>query len=1041
MYCVFTGEGGYMKTAIALVLCAIIITLCAGPLPARESGKSRRALMRPLSGEELVDPRLEGDEMREFLTSAEVDTYCIVWYDFEEMDWQGWTRVDNTEQVDTFFHVDDFSGLGGGVKGGLVPLEGTKSMWCGLRDWDHQIPGCPGSYAYLCSWAAAPGYGDKWDQALGWVIVHYTCPLVVSYKLRCDTEPDYDYVTFEGQNVAPGCYDEVLARYEGEVDTVATHTLYLATVNCKLRFHFVSDGAWSDQDGLWDTDGGAIVDSITISHAGGLWDYEDFESYDVCVSDTRPYGGKWHGDVGSPYGQYAGLYGDLFVDKDPCNDNFTTQIVFFIGSPHPSDEYPGLYETPFCHGFAHTTPPCQDEMVVSPVIDLTKYSTECNEFQDAVIPTGELPDLGGHILRFTAYHDLPHQNLVFYQWHVRSIDPSGCPGLWLDRDYVYYSTDGYVQQEQVIGDLVSSDSIQVALRCIDMAGVWYYLYMVIDDHTPAPWFDNVRLYRYEDRGPQWSYRQIDLFQDNFPELEFNLESYIRADAAIDIRPEIDPVIEPGDSIVISCNSREGIDTMPDGRPKVFMHVRCGYIGDPYSPKPVLYGPALEGTYGTYHSDDGSEWTVMQGDYAMNGTGEPVEDRFMFDLNDSLFTRGYRIDYYFEGYDLDGESSTLPQHPNDETYFEWTCLPTLAADILYVDDYNRGAPPKGITQVYWDDAFGHLLWEQPDRYDVNSASSAASNGLGSRAKMYHLTTAYDIVIWDSGDLEDCTISEGTGYSDKSNDAQMLVDWMEFAEHDVGLWICGDDIAEELDDAPSAIALQLMVTYCGVVFTGGDYHDLSGIVSPLVHADLNVGNPLWHSSWGDSFYTFGGCPNINRFDYLEKAGSGEYALDYPDIGGMPYYAGIYNNGINSSGFSIRTMWFGFSMMYMREAEIGAPMMREQVVRDVIYWMEYPVWYMETEEIPLATKLSQNYPNPFNPVTTIKFGLKEKGHVSLRIYDVAGRLVRTLVDEVRKAGSYEELWDGKNNRGTHVASGVYFYRFKTRDFEKTRKMVLLR
>ncbi len=1035
-----------MKTAIALVLCVIILILCACPLPARESAGTKPALMRPLTGEELVDPRLDGGEMRELLTSAQVDTYCIVWYDFEEMDWQGWTRVDNTEQVDRFFHVDDFAGLGGGSKGGLVPLEGTKSMWCGLRDWDHQVPGCPGSYTYLCSWVTAPGYGDKWNQTLGWVVTTYVCPLVFSYKLHLDCEPEYDYMIIEGDNITlrPHSGYTEIARFAGEVDTVVTHTLYLATAATKLRFRFVSDGAWSDQDGLWDTDGAAIVDSITISHAGGLFDYEDFESYDVGTIDTQPYGGLWWGGVEGEYGRFSGLYGDLLFDKDPCNDNFTTQIVFFIGSPYPSDEYPGLYETPFCHGYAHTTPPCQDEMVVSPVIDLTRYSTGRNEIQDAAIPPGELPDLGGHVLRFTAYHDLPVGNLVFYQWHVRSIDPSGCPGLWLDRYYVYYSTDGYVQQEQIIGDLVDSDSVQVALRCRDLAYLWYLYYMIIDEHTPAPWFDNVRLYRYEDRGPQWSYRQIDLFQDNFPELEFNLESYVRADAAIDLRPEGDPVIEPGDSIVVSCNSRAGIDTMPDGRPKVFMHVRCGYVGatfPPYGPKPDLYGPSLEGTYGTYYTDDGSEWTVIQGDYAENGTGEPVEDRFMFDLNDSLFTRGYRIDYYFEAYDLDGQSSTLPQHPGDETYFEWTCLPTLLSDILYVDDYNRGAPPRGITQVYWDDAFGRLLWEQPDRYDVNSASSAASNGLGSRAKNFQMTTAYDIIIWDSGDLESCTISEGTEYSDKSNDAQCLVDWMEFSEHDVGLWVCGDDVAEDLDDAPSAVALQLMVTCCGVVFAGGDYHDLSGIVNPLVHADQNVGNPLWHGSWGDSFYVFGGCPNINRFDYLEKSGMGEYALNYPDVSGMPYYAGIYNNGINNGGFSIRTMWFGFSFMYMRDAEIAPPMIRYQVVRNVIMWMEHPVWYTETEDVPLVTTLSQNYPNPFNPVTTIKFALKEKGHVSLKIYDVAGRLVRTLVDEVRKAGSYDERWDGTNNRGANVASGVYFYRFKTRDFEKTRKMVLLK
>ncbi len=93
------------------------------------------------------------------------------------------------------------------------------------------------------------------------------------------------------------------------------------------------------------------------------------------------------------------------------------------------------------------------------------------------------------------------------------------------------------------------------------------------------------------------------------------------------------------------------------------------------------------------------------------------------------------------------------------------------------------------------------------------------------------------------------------------------------------------------------------------------------------------------------------------------------------------------------------------------------------------------------PDATFLEQNYPNPFNPNTTIAFGLKESGHVSLRIYDAAGRLVTTLVDESRSAGRYTTEWKGKSADGSTTASGVYFYRLITKEFEETKKMILLR
>ncbi|MCX5754172.1 MAG: T9SS type A sorting domain-containing protein [Candidatus Krumholzibacteria bacterium] len=95
----------------------------------------------------------------------------------------------------------------------------------------------------------------------------------------------------------------------------------------------------------------------------------------------------------------------------------------------------------------------------------------------------------------------------------------------------------------------------------------------------------------------------------------------------------------------------------------------------------------------------------------------------------------------------------------------------------------------------------------------------------------------------------------------------------------------------------------------------------------------------------------------------------------------------------------------------------------------------------EVPSAFKLSQNFPNPFNPSTTIKFDMKAKGLVALKIYDVAGRLVRTLVDEVKDAGVYSAVWDGRNNIGADVASGIYFYKMETEEFQATKKLVLLR
>jgi hypothetical protein len=88
-----------------------------------------------------------------------------------------------------------------------------------------------------------------------------------------------------------------------------------------------------------------------------------------------------------------------------------------------------------------------------------------------------------------------------------------------------------------------------------------------------------------------------------------------------------------------------------------------------------------------------------------------------------------------------------------------------------------------------------------------------------------------------------------------------------------------------------------------------------------------------------------------------------------------------------------------------------------------------------------LSQNQPNPFNPTTTIRFVLPEREQVTLAIYDTNGYLVRTLVDEVEGYGTHEVTWDGRDDDGAAMGSGVYFYRLRAGKHTESKKMVLLK
>ena len=98
-------------------------------------------------------------------------------------------------------------------------------------------------------------------------------------------------------------------------------------------------------------------------------------------------------------------------------------------------------------------------------------------------------------------------------------------------------------------------------------------------------------------------------------------------------------------------------------------------------------------------------------------------------------------------------------------------------------------------------------------------------------------------------------------------------------------------------------------------------------------------------------------------------------------------------------------------------------------------------EKGELPDHFALGQNYPNPFNPVTIVEFDIPRRSAVRLDVYNVLGQHIRTLVDEVLAAQRYSVEWDGTSDAGVKVATGIYFYRMVTPEYQQTRKMVLIK
>ena len=94
------------------------------------------------------------------------------------------------------------------------------------------------------------------------------------------------------------------------------------------------------------------------------------------------------------------------------------------------------------------------------------------------------------------------------------------------------------------------------------------------------------------------------------------------------------------------------------------------------------------------------------------------------------------------------------------------------------------------------------------------------------------------------------------------------------------------------------------------------------------------------------------------------------------------------------------------------------------------------MHNEQIVKKYDLTQNFPNPFNPTTTINYQMPKKGQVTIKIYDILGREIATLVNEEKTQGRYAISFDGSN-----LASGIYIYQIHVNDYFNSKKMILLK
>jgi hypothetical protein len=933
----------------------------------------------------------------------------------------GWTTVDITAQTGNYMQVHDFVA---NPLAGYAAIQGNKSLWCGT---------VPSGSPILCGYSDLPGYGNTWNQA--WCTktcvaiadgpdVDSDADLGVAFKAKFDSEPDYDATTLEYTTdcTAPftgySVLDGGIGVWDGLIPaiTIAQDYNIPGAASVKVRLRFQSDGAWSDQDGNWPTDGAAIFDSLSVE-GGSVEDFEG-ELHNATSSND------WQICTPSGFGNALALFpGAAQVQQDPCAKNLLCLWAALLGT---SENYS-------CGGF-----PAQPAV--------PKHNAEgqylSNEIWSPNIPiagTGAVVNL-----EFWAYRDLPLINLVFYIWHVRTV-VAGCPGAWEDLNFVYYGGQkDWFRNVSAVGallNLAGGSDINIALGVIDQCGVWCGQYGNGLCHSHAPLLDRVRLYRVASSGPQWLIRDIDQFQDNFAD-DGTLTGWCRADMARDILPGTNLNIIPGDTSVVQvADPVSGLaDDLVNGGKKIYIYLATWPFQSAKTGTALTQDPSRFPWVGSV-SIGGVTWDCIRLDQAILN-GNPVADTYCIDLNDCLWTPCDTVCFFYcaentagvttyaFGSNLGGSTTDINEAAANPS--EFTCLPAggwkRGGDILYVDGMDgRGSQP------FFDTAFEQLALDGlVDRYDVRGPSSGVSNRLDGRVQdvEVQLLDCYLKIIWDCGDLS-VTLGEGNAIPEKTDDYQLLIDFLDNLANPGGVYIGGDDVAEQLA-AYALSGVTFRTDWLSYTLTTGNHRPAHGITPKGTHV---VG-----FCFSDSFWIFGGCPLLNDFDVMAPGSSAQMEMTYNANTGTNG-AVISQVSNNSNGVDVGVIMSGFSFIYIRDDESDGFMDRAVFLRAILLWLQNLIPQPTPTGTVAKNSLSQNYPNPFNPQTTIAFSVKDRAHVSLKVYNVAGQLVRTLLDDSFAAGPHKKVWDGRNDAGQQVSSGVYFYKLVTSDFSQTKKMVLLK
>jgi hypothetical protein len=1094
-----------MRRTLSLALCLVIVASLSGLAWA---GASTTTVGRDYSGYNFADSRnagvLHGDGLG--LSKAAGDTFFLYGGPAPEPgqpgyngqgkfqtatlqpDRQGWTGVDLTEVLPNWnvsdFNAGNLSTAAPGYWTGAFTVPATNhAMWDGVP-------------AGTSGFTTAPGYGNNWADQLDrrWTVTStaVSTSLTWNFVFNHDSEPGYDFLVVQwdsaGSMLDLASFDADNRDTGGTFTTPALFSTALTVLpgqyagpssnQVHLRLLFDSDGAWSDEDGLWPTDGACQVDNIQVSGNNG-----------VGLSQATFESGANGGWAPVP-ADFCGDFSKVFPrveEIDPCRENETPQMTFIDdgtppandpllrttgGSTSPTWSYgvPGGWVVNYTGGLTLGSAPLNNE-VWSPVIAWNLAGTA----DDAID--------GGAFIRRSVWQHQPLANGIFHVWHVRSSADGGTTWTgWGDRNFVYYSPLGlYLQNDTQVRDLIvgTPTHVQMAMGCTDLAEVFAF---PGNDATPGPLFDYLAFAKYLAVGPGLTTRTIDIFQDGFAESGASGcaapdgDYAVRVDMARDIRAVAVPAAVPGDSLIMDVVARKPgavVDTT-----SIFM----GFVLQTQNPDhfATARSAALTALGATQIAPD--KWRgQVAGQRSRTSAGAVVNNRWYFDLPDGattnatyqsaelpLFFPGDQIRYYItagtttptEFSTSPGDTSGLVSGVGYSRVWTISALPTLTwtgpttcshPGVLVWNDLEHRGGENELLQAFNQNGLTERV--SFDTYTTKGPTSLVSNGLGGihGANAAQLS-GYSCLFYESGDLNSCLISDGSNANnnDKGNDVGVLTAWMgQAADRFAAYW--GDSIAFGMTSGGATYRSTIM----NVALVSNDVRASIGNQTAPRVSPTAAGTPL---GFNTDYIAYGGCLGINQFDdmgpgtgavkaheFLNAAGTGGVYTPSASV----YYA--TQDTIAAQAYDRVNVSFPYGLCYVQDVtggpnQGGNRSARANLVRELLISFGHSA-LLDVNVVaadPIANRLlavAQNRPNPFNPSTEIAFTAPARGKVTVSIYNLRGELVTTLLNDVVEAGQRSVIWNGVDGRGRSVASGIYLYQVDGFGQSITKKMALVK